>query len=333
MSVLDRLSARRVGRGASIVGIALLATATLASAPAGAATPATCINGPIVDLANPSAGDLLSSGDYIVSGVARDPSAATGDGIDRVELFVGSRELGGTEVGAAVPNQGRFAVTAKLPTNVAGSTSFVVHAHSAVTGQETSVSVPVYLGVAPTAVPHTSNQPAATPVVPPVAPLSCAPSSAGAVAPAPATGSSTAPASVAAAAIEGAPVLQLANPSAGDTVLLGDYIISGSAYVPNTAQGVGVDRVEFFLGNRDQGGTYLGSATPGHGGGMSASSGSLLAMGGFATKVTVPNQLRGTTSTFYAYAQNAATGQETVVSAPVNVGAPPTPTPHPSTAS
>ena len=138
MSVFHRLSARPFGRGAAIVSIALVATATLSSAPVGAAGSGTCTSAPMLDLANPSAGDLLSPGDYIVSGVARDPASTIGDGIDRVELFVGNRELGGTEVGAAVPQQGVFAVTAKLPSNVIGGTSFFAYAHSSVTGQETA---------------------------------------------------------------------------------------------------------------------------------------------------------------------------------------------------
>jgi hypothetical protein len=125
-------------------------------------------------------------------------------------------------------------------------------------------------------------------------------------------------------------VLQVANPSAGDILLLGDYFISGLAYVPNSPQGVGVDRVDFFLGSRDGGGEFLGSAVPGlNNTGLNATPGSLLSMGGFVTKVTVPTQTKGGV-TFYAYAHNSLTGQETVVTVPVFVGAQPTPTPRPS---
>ena len=336
MSFIHRLSARPFGRGAAIVTIALVATAALSSAPVGAASSGSCTSGPILDLANPSAGDLLSPGDYVVSGVARDPAAASGDGIDRVELFVGSRDLGGTEVGSAVPQQGVFAVTAKLPTNVSGGTSFFAYAHSAVTGQEASVSVPVFLGAAPTPTPHSSTDAVATPVVPAAPQVSCAPatsSSAAGVSAAPAASASmsSAPATTAAITVSAAPVLQVANPNAGDTLLLGDYVISGLAYVPgqSSSEGVGVDRVEFFLGNRDEGGTFLGSATPGQSADLNATPGSLLAMGGFVTRVTVPSQIKGS-ATFFAYAHSSVTGQETVISEPVFVGAPPTPTPHPA---
>jgi hypothetical protein len=148
------------------------------------------------------------------------------------------------------------------------------------------------------------------------------------------TGSMTAPAAPAAAvavAMSSAPVLQVANPSAGDTLLMGDYIISGLAYAPgqSSSQGVGVDRVDFFLGSRDAGGMFLGSAVPGQSAELNATPGSLLAMGGFVTKITVPTQIKGST-TFFAYAHSSLTGQETVVSVPVSVGAPPTPTPRPS---
>jgi hypothetical protein len=330
MSMFHRFAARPVGRGAALVSLALVATAALSSAPVGAAGAGSCSSGPVLDLANPSAGDLLSPGDYIVSGVARDPASTSGDGIDRVELFVGNRDLGGTEVGAAVPQQGVFAVTAKLPTNVTGGTSFFAYAHSAVTGQEVAVSVPVFLGAAPTPTPRSGTEAAATPVVPAVAQVSCAPAtSSTAPVSAPST-SSTAPITALAIAVSSAPVLQLANPNANDTLLLGDYVISGLAYAPGATQGVGVDRVEFFLGSRDAGGTFLGSAVPGESAELNATPGSLLAAGGFVTKITVPSQNRGGTTTFFAYARNSVTGQETVVSVPVAVGAPPTPTPRPS---
>lgn len=341
MSVIHRFASRPFGRGAAIVTLALVATATLSSAPVGAATPATCSSGPVLDLANPSAGDLLSPGDYVVSGIARDPAATNGDGIDRVELFLGNRDLGGTEVGAAVPQQGTFEVTANLPTNVTGGTNFTVYAHSAITGQEVAVSVPVFVGAAPTPTPRPAPGVSLTPGVPAVAQLTCAPSTSSAAtvpvttgtSTAPVTtGASTAPVAAGAVAMSGAPVLQVANPSPGDTLLLGDYVISGLAYAPgqSSSQGVGVDRVEFFLGERSAGGLFLGSAVPGQSAELNAAQGSLLAMGGFVTRVTVPSQIKGGT-TFFAYATNAVTGQETVVSVPVFVGAAPTPTPRPST--
>ena len=69
---------------------------------------------------------------------------------------------------------------------------------------------------------------------------------------------------------------------------------------------------------------------PGQSAELNATPGSLLAMGGFTTKITVPSQIKGGT-TFFAYATNSTTGQVTSVSVPVFVGAAPTPTPRPST--
>jgi hypothetical protein len=284
----------------------------------------------MLDLANPSAGDVLSAGDYLVSGVARDAGATSGDGIDRVELFVGDRDAGGTEVGVGVPRQGQFQVTAKLPTNVSGETSFFAYARSAITGQETKLSVPVFLGAAPTPTPRPTGGAAPTPLVPAVAQVSCAAATtspaADTSAPTLASGPNIALAAVAPSV---APVLQVANPNAGDTLLQGYYVISGLAYVPNASQGSGVDRVAFFLGDRDTGGVFLGSAVPDQSAELNATPGSLLATAGFATKVSVPSQIRGS-STFFAYARNSITGQETVTSVPVFVGAGPTPTPRPS---
>jgi hypothetical protein len=122
------------------------------------------------------------------------------------------------------------------------------------------------------------------------------------------------------------PVLSVANPSPGDTVTAGGLVISGTAFDPAATQGAGISRVDLFLGERDQGGTILGSATPGEGGNPRA----------FSLEVQVPKLNRGVD--FAAYAISAVTGQETAVTFPVFVGAPTTngmatPTPVPTTES
>src|SRR4051794_7494863 len=59
------------------------------------------------------------------------------------------------------------------------------------------------------------------------------------------------------------PVLELFNPTPGDALLPGAYLISGLALDPMAQQGAsGVDQVSFFLGSRDQGGAPLGSVAP-----------------------------------------------------------------------
>jgi hypothetical protein len=122
------------------------------------------------------------------------------------------------------------------------------------------------------------------------------------------------------------PVLSVANPSPGDTLVPGGLIISGTAFDPAAKQGSGIARVDLFLGERDAGGTILGSAVPGSAGGNPDE---------FSVEVQVPNSLnRGVD--FAAYAISSVTGQETAISFPIFVGTPTsngvaTPTPVPTT--
>lgn len=118
------------------------------------------------------------------------------------------------------------------------------------------------------------------------------------------------------------PVLELANPAAGDVVLNGDYNISGIAYDPAANDGGGVSRVDLFLGNRDEGGLFLGEAVPSPDGIV----GMHLAEDGFQLTVTLPNNVSGGRNLF-AYAITAG-GEETVVSVPIYVGVGPAPTPR-----
>src|SRR5262245_28862129 len=59
------------------------------------------------------------------------------------------------------------------------------------------------------------------------------------------------------------PVLELANPSPGDLVNTGAYVVQGLAFDPITLSPSGVSRIEFYLGTQDTGGTLLGIAVPG----------------------------------------------------------------------
>jgi hypothetical protein len=315
MSITGHPSPSLLRRGATLLGVALLVGASVATAASGAAAAPTCNGAPVLDLANPGPGAVLSAGDYVVSGIARDPNATTGDGIDRVELFVGARDAGGLEIGSGTTQQGSFVITAKLPTNLSGGNNFVAYAHSSITGAETSVTVPVFLGAAPTPTPRpehelapleltsstqsTAVQCAPSPAASTTAPVAVSPSSA-----------STAPSAASAAA-----VFSLANPGAGDVLGNGDVVVSGTA-------GTGFDHVDFFLGSRNEGGTHVGSAVPGTGS-FNASN------GGFSATLTIPTRFSGG-NVLYAYAINSTTGQESVVSVPVYVGIAPTPTPRPT---
>jgi len=281
---------------ATVVIVALLAVNTAAAAPASAPCPS---GAPVLELANPNPGDVLPTGDLIISGATFDPS---GSAISRVDLFLGQRDTGGLFLGSAVPSGQSFSVKASVPNSSNGGRDFVAYAYSA-SGQQTSVSVPIFVGAAPTPTPTgTSARPVA---------LSETVSST--------CGSVVTPAQTNPAAFQplplnptiAAPMLQLANPSSGDVLPTGDIIIQGQA---SDASGSPVTRVDLFLGDRDTGGLFLGSALP---------SGQV-----WQIKASVPSSTNGGHD-FVAYALSAS-GQQTRVSVPVFVGAAPTPTPRPT---
>jgi hypothetical protein len=119
-------------------------------------------------------------------------------------------------------------------------------------------------------------------------------------------------------------VLQVANPGPGALLPSGDIVISGVAFDPAATEGAGVTRVDLFLGDRDQGGLYLGSAVPGEDVMQGLTPGSQAAMQSFQVKVLIPPTLTGGTD-LRAYARSALTGDETVVSTPVYLAIAPTP--------
>jgi hypothetical protein len=267
---------------------------------------------PVLQLANPGPGDVLSQGDYIVSGVAFDPTVTQGIGIDRVDLFLGQRDSGGVFLGEATLGQDQgnprgFQVKVKLPDGTNGGRDFVAYAVSSATGEQTSESVPVFVGAVPTATPITSNAP--TPI-----PLSVTTHSTCGSSPRAASTRGQQPTTVAPVA-NVAPVLDLANPHPGDVLPNGDVIIDGVAFDPSATQGTGIDRVDLFLDNRDEGGLPLGSGSPAD-------------THAFQIKATLPNTANGGHNLF-AYAHSSITGQETVQQVPVFIGAAPTPTPRP----
>src|SRR5262245_49595102 len=57
---------------------------------------------------------------------------------------------------------------------------------------------------------------------------------------------------------------QLANPAPGSRLEIGNDVIQGIALDTRAASGSnGIDRVDFFLDSRDQGGISIGSVVPG----------------------------------------------------------------------
>lgn len=134
---------------------------------------------PVVALFNPLSGDVLQPGEYLISGLALDPMAqGPGSGIDQVAFFLGDRDQGGTPLGMVVPNSGErsadFSVNVTLPSGDSGSSQVLeAFAHSALTGKETELSLPIVLG--PSGTPMASDSAAANTINtnPGVLPDSC----------------------------------------------------------------------------------------------------------------------------------------------------------------
>jgi Bacterial Ig domain len=96
----------------------------------------------------------------------------------------------------------------------------------------------------------------------------------------------------------------IANPQPGDQIVPGPYQINGLAYDIRASGGTGISDVSLFLGNRDQGGTNLGS--PVYPQANSAA---------FRLTTTLPTNLQGPTS-IYGYATSAVDGKQYVVAVP-----------------
>jgi hypothetical protein len=135
----------------SLQAVARPAPGAPAAAPAPlAALPAITQPGPslVLSVGNPQPGDLLPRGKYVMQGVAFDRLARSGNGVDRVSVFLEDRDSGGQLVGDAVlgqPTATGFTVTADLSKTGGGHTLFV-YARSSVSGRETVVSFPVFVG-------------------------------------------------------------------------------------------------------------------------------------------------------------------------------------------
>jgi hypothetical protein len=266
------------------------------------------------DLANPSPGSMIEPGGLVLQGIATDSRAQGSSGIDRVDFFLDSRDLGGMNIGSAVPSvlpvslgPANFQATVSIP-NLTGGHDLFAYAHSTLTGAERVIAVPVAVGEDPSLVGGLGSS----------ATEACTSGSGGSTA-TPSTTAPSAPAPVpvtpASPATTTAPVaptsslssitLDVENPASGDTVHVGGYVIDGMAVDKAAQNGSGIDRIEIFLDNRDAGGTILTEATPG-----SANM--------WHAIVPLPANQTGLHALF-VYAHSAATGQEAVVNVPVTL--------------
>ena len=116
------------------------------------------------DVANPGPGDTIHVGNLVIQGTAMDTAADSGNGIDAIDIFVGDRDQGGmivghgtfdvtqltdTEGGGMVVGQtddsaaNTWNAEVTLPSNLTGSRTLWFYVHSAITGEEQTVSIPV----------------------------------------------------------------------------------------------------------------------------------------------------------------------------------------------
>jgi hypothetical protein len=275
------------------------------------------------DLANPTPGSRVEQGGLTIQGVAMDSRAHQGPGVDRVDFFLDSRDSGGMALGSAVPGMvndipglpglypspmgpAGFETVVTLPNELGGHNLFA-YARSTVTGQESIIQVPFALGEDPSVagVPTTATElqscstgPTATaPIAVGGAPQTTT------TAPAP-TPQPSAPASTINTTPGATLTFSVGNPSPGDTVKAGGLMVQGVAFDRTALQGSGVQRVDIFLDNRDNGGLALGQAVPGDGNMWQAT-------------VILPNNQLGLHTLYFA--AHAVSGAESDVAIPVTI--------------
>jgi hypothetical protein len=294
---------------AAALGIGTLPASAQTTSPGGCST---------IDfqLANPTPGSRVEAGSDIIQGVATATNAPSGsNGIDRVDFFLGNRDEGGISLGSAVPGMtagpfgpGSFQATVNFADHTGGNDLWA-YAHSTVTGQESVISVPIAVGedvskafVTPPSSdsgtmmclgsPTGTNQMGVTPTTTTPATTT--------------TTTTTQPTtSTSGAVTTQSMTLEIGNPSPGDTIHVGAYNIIGRALDRNATSGSGIDRIDVFLDNRDQGGMFLGT-------------GSVLANNLWSATIDIPKNQTGLHSlTFYAH--SSVGGGEISVTVPVTV--------------
>jgi hypothetical protein len=132
--------------------------------------------------------------------------------------------------------------------------------------------------------------------------------------------------------------LEVDNPSPGDLVPVGGYVLGGFAFDPTVGagQGTGISGVQVFLDDPNQGGSQIGGANssagtsaPGIGlpSARGAASGDQFANSGFHLTVQIPSSAAGNPHAIFVVAL-ANTGRVGTVAVPVVVGylTPPAPT-------
>jgi hypothetical protein len=105
--------------------------------------------GPTLIVENPNPGAMLTLGKLEMQGMAFDPAATTGSGVDRVSVFLDNRDEGGIFLGdatLAAPATVDWTLLTPVLKGTGDGHSLFVYARSAVTGDETVVKIPVTIG-------------------------------------------------------------------------------------------------------------------------------------------------------------------------------------------
>jgi hypothetical protein len=112
--------------------------------------------------------------------------------------------------------------------------------------------------------------------------------------------------------------LNVGNPGPGDAVPAGDIVIHGVAFDRSATEGVGIDRVQLFLDNRNAGGALLANATLGlHNPFVPADS--QFKDSAWVATVTIPST-PGVAHTMSVVAHSSVSDHESVVNVPFVVG-------------
>jgi len=311
-SLMARFAFRHVRLVAPMAAAAALAISALpAAAQSVPATPSSDCSMIHFELSNPTPGAKINNS-LIVSGLAQDmrASASQGSGIDKVDFFLGNRDLGGDKLGTFVTGglvpgpfgPYSFQVNLNFPSNQKGGNDLVAYAHSMVTGQEAVIDTPIVLNMDPNDLPSPIATTATTsclggtplPTGLTVSTTFASPGTpANPVTPAKSTTPPPPPVSVTVSTASTI-VLDVGNPTPGTTVLRGALAVSGTAVNRGALFGSGIARVDIFLDNQDTGGLQLGTAVPD-------------ATGVWGTTVTLPsNATGGHVMYFAAHANNGA---------------------------
>jgi hypothetical protein len=110
---------------------------------------------PSLTVWNPSAGDRLLQGSLVMQGIAFDPAASSGTGIDRVSVFLGDRDAGGVHLGNAVMDstdtptntvRGGWTLATTVLRGTGVARTLYVYAHSGLSGREAVTLIPILIG-------------------------------------------------------------------------------------------------------------------------------------------------------------------------------------------